>query len=91
MSRIRSTKKNNYVVQFRENSGLVCEWELREANLLIYFAGAQLFKAFRGNVIKTGISELVSALALLLFLFHWRHLYGCVVQWVYNGLGQADV
>lgn len=36
---------------------LLCEWELREANLLICFAGAQLFKAFRWNVIKTGISE----------------------------------
>lgn len=57
MGMIRSTKKNNYVVQFRENSGLVCEWELREANLLICFAGAQLFKALRWNVIKTGISE----------------------------------
>lgn len=45
------------MVQFRANSGLGCEWELREANLLIYFAGAQLFKAFRWNVIKTGISE----------------------------------
>lgn len=63
---------------------LLCEWELREANLLVCFEGAQLFKAFRWNIIKTGISEsrASSSLAVLPFLLPWRQLCGCVVQGV---------
>lgn len=78
MGGIRSTKKNNSAEQFRENPGFGCEWQLRKANLLICFAGAQLFKAFRWNVIKTGISELSWFLHLLCSLCSYPGVVWCV-------------
>lgn len=57
MGRDKKHKEKQLCLQFKENSGFGCEWELRKTNLLICFAGAQLFEAFRWDVIKAGISE----------------------------------